>query len=161
MKAMHTEILTPSATSGCVVLASASKKWGRELYSVWQTNDGARFIRVDLCGGNPKAGEYMYKPLDEGMGPGVANCPVSFFDLVPDNGVNRRIDAAWRARCRANAAKAQVQYADGDRVTVDGGTRLYTVVRKVRASYHITDGYRVTRCAGRRLTLMPLAAPAA
>lgn len=48
---------------------------------------------------NKISGWYGYKDMDEGMGPSVDDCPLVFFDLVPEPPNEYAVE--FRARCRA------------------------------------------------------------
>lgn len=59
--------------------------------------------------------EWGYKDVSASMGPTYYNCPVSWFDEVPEDG---QYDTEWRNTCRSEAAKvkAVTKLADGEEV---------------------------------------------
>jgi len=66
----------------------------------------ALFMLAGRGGGNCAWG---YKDVEEGMGPSQLDCPVKFFDMVPDPG---GYATEWRARVRAElVAKAEKRKA--------------------------------------------------
>ena len=157
MKALHEHILSPDRTEANKVIAHASKKFGRELYFVWERPTGERHIAVYMCNGDKKDGYWMfgYKDMSESMGPTIANCPPSFFDMVPDPGGHA---TAWRQQCRANAARAKATFETGNAVMVGGAADpgpYWVVCKRPRsASYVVVDRYQMRyRVATHRLTL--------
>lgn len=139
-KAVMDHILEPW-TDGTVAIAHAAKRFARTLYVVWEKPDGIRFIAIYLINSGKRAGdgEAGYKDMDESMGPCEDECPVEFFDLVPDPG---SYATEWRARCRTNAEKYRTKLAVGQAVRFatpmrfdDGVTEdTFTVVRKGRGT---------------------------
>jgi hypothetical protein len=70
---------------------------------------GARevFAVVCLIDFNPSAPDgfiFGYKDMTERMGPYAYDCPVAILDLLTPT--DRAYALEWRARCRANAARA-------------------------------------------------------
>lgn len=61
----------------------------------------ARHILCFLLEGDRKGG-WVYKDLDETMGPCDISCPLSFLEMVPDPG---GYATEWRARVRGEAAR--------------------------------------------------------
>jgi len=153
MKALHRNI-TQRQDGWATCIAKASKKFGRELYVVWEKPDGVRFIAIYLCNGDKRDGDWSfgYKDMTEACGPTKYNCPVSFFDLVQDPG---GYATAWRAKCRANADAVKRVFHTGDHVLIPSAqdTGPYTIVEKRarRASYIVSDGCSRYTVATQRL----------
>ncbi|MEL7464845.1 MAG: hypothetical protein AAFN79_12300 [Pseudomonadota bacterium] len=57
-------------------------------------------------------GEWLYKDMDEGMGPYECGAPVSILDLLSPT--TNESALCWRKRCRARAALQSRKVAEGD-----------------------------------------------
>jgi len=85
---------------------------GNHLWVVQEYEDSAgqrvRFIAVYLLQGGGRDG-WGYKGVEEGCGPCEKDCPLHFFELVPQPGGNH--GAAWREEVRAYHAKQRASRA--------------------------------------------------
>jgi hypothetical protein len=63
-----------------------------------------RILCVALLQADRRDNSYGFKLMDEAMGPCVYDCPVEFFDLVPNPG---SYATDWRETCRQEAKRKE------------------------------------------------------
>lgn len=114
------------------------------------------------------ADDWGYKDVSASMGPTYYNCPISWFDDVPEDG---QYDKEWREACREAAAKvkAVTKLTDGEQVYLpyelqftDGVKESsFTVYRDGRKTYfrRAKDGVRVRMSKGQQAHLKRPEAP--
>jgi hypothetical protein len=92
------ELRTPA--NGNVLLASCVK--GNVVWSVWELTraDCERVISCDLI--EKQCGTWMYKPMDESMGPFYYSCPMAYLRMCPV------VNEKWREGVREWHAAAKV-----------------------------------------------------
>lgn len=115
------------------------------------------------------ADDWGYKDVTASMGPTYYNCPISWFDEVPEDG---QYDTEWRKACREGAfkAKAITKLQDGEQVYLpyelkftDGVTEsAFTVLKDGRRTLfrRVKDGARVRLSKGQQANLKRPEAPA-
>lgn len=69
-----------AARSNLKLVAQRVTNYGRHIWSLYETNEGERFINLDLC--SKHDGEWGYKDMDETMGPYYYDCPVAMIDMA-------------------------------------------------------------------------------
>jgi hypothetical protein len=69
---------------------------GNVLWSVWERNDGLRYIKCDILY-KDEYGYWGHKPLDEDCGPTHYSCPLKYIlTLVPINESTSEYSRNWR-----------------------------------------------------------------
>lgn len=75
-------------------------------WSVYRINGEPKAIRLDIISryreSAERASEWIYKPIDETMGPCEVDCPLELLDMVPDPG---GYATEWRAKVREHHAR--------------------------------------------------------
>ncbi len=94
-----------------------SGEWTRVFYAAVKTHSsGEVWALVVLMGRH--GGTFYYKEMDEGMGPGEAECPAEILDLLSPT--DNQWANEWRERCRKHAVlKAASQIPAGTVVRFD------------------------------------------
>ena len=102
---------------------------GNDMWAVQRTKDGVVFACLYMLRGNPRVTDdpcnWGYKDVDETMGPGRLDFPVSWLDLLSP--IESEYAVAWRAAVRERGERLK-------RVVVgsvwDNGKHRYTVVKR-------------------------------
>jgi hypothetical protein len=133
-----------------------------------QVTNSDKFIVLYMMQTDKKHG-WGYKDVSASMGPTYYNCPVSWFDEVPEDG---QYDTEWREACREAAAKAKAitKLADGEQVYLpyelkftDGVLEsAFTVCKDGKRTLfrRAKDGVRIRMSKGQQAHLKRPEAPA-
>jgi hypothetical protein len=110
------------------VLATARK--GGVIYAAFEKPDGEVFAFVSPF--SASRGEFIYKMQSEEMGPCDAQCPAKILDMLTPT--DDTYSNEWRAKCRANIAKAVID--NGRSKQVVAGTKIVTAEPVFYGKHH-------------------------
>lgn len=113
----------------------ANRLIGQKLWVAVERETGERYITLYLI--RSSKGEFMYKGLDEHMGPYEFDCPLSLLAMTEEKRTKSEYGDNWREKVRAFHANKSRTFQVGQKVTIGG--RPYAIVGKHKAGWLVDN----------------------
>lgn len=137
------------------ILDEAATNYGRNLWRLYETVEGERYICLYLI--QKHEGALLYKDISESMGPLEVDCPLRFLERAPQP--EGEFAAEWRQKVQEyhqNKKESQkAQFEVGSEVTIYG--KQYRVMGKIKRSYAVQslETGKVYRCGPTKMKASP------